>query len=138
MGQKCKSLAGIAAAFVKDEEAWEKGKALLMRGNIRMWLEQNGEFEQGEDFERELSKFSNPDERMFCFTQQYGENIPLIFCGKAITLQNLFLFTAKAFRKEVMTPTEKKIVDMLVSGKLLELFNSCARTCSHKEDKELK
>ena len=29
MGQKCKSLAEIAAAFVEDEEAWEKGKSLL-------------------------------------------------------------------------------------------------------------
>ena len=34
-----------------------------------------------------------------------------------------------------MTPTEQKIVDMLVSGKLLELFNSCAEAKNDSSSK---
>ena len=121
MGNKCTSLAEIAAAFVQSEEAWEKGKALLMRGNIRTWLEQNGEFEQGEDIERGLAKIYGSDEKMFYFTQQHGENIPLILCGKAITLQNLLLFAGKAVRKEKLTAGEQKIVDMMQLRRIQEL-----------------
>ena len=132
MGQKCYSLAEIAATFVKDEEAWEKGRALLMRGNIRTWLEQNGEFESGEDLERNLSQFQDADEKMFQFTQQYGKDIPLIFGGKAITLQNLLLFTGKSVRKESLTDSEQKIVDMLQTGTLLNIVNTYNR--EHNDD----
>lgn len=138
MGQKCTSLAEIAAAFARNEEAWEKGRALLMRGNIRTWLEQNGEFESGEDLERNLSNVQDADEKMFQFTQEYGENLPLIFYGKAITLQNLLLFTGKAVRKENLANSEKKIVDMLTSGRLRDVLNSYSKKHRDNDSKALR
>ena len=137
MGQKCTSLAEIAAAFAQNEGAWEKGRALLMRGNIRTWLEQNGEFESGEDLERNLSSVKDADEKMFQFTQEYGENLPLIFCGKAITLQNLLLFTGKAVRKENLTGSEQKIIDMLISGRLRDILNSYIKKHRDNDSKAL-
>ena len=138
MGQKCTSLAEIATAFARNEEAWEKGRALLMRGNIRTWLEQNGEFESGEDLERNLSNYQDADEKMFKFTQEYGENLPLIFYGKAITLQNLLLFTGKAVRKENLTNSEKKIVDMLTSGRLRDILNNYSKKHRDNDSKVLR
>lgn len=138
MGQKCTSLAEIAAAFAQNEGAWEKGRALLMRGNIRTWLEQNGEFESGEDLERNLSNVQDVDEKMFQFTQEYGENLPLIFCGKAITLQNLLLFTGKAVRKENLTGSEQKIIDMLISGRLRDILNGYSKKYRDNDSKALR
>lgn len=132
MGQQCRSLEEIAAAFVKSEDAWDKGKAMLMRGNVRAWLEQNGEFERGEDLERDLSRESEPDFRMFRFTQLYGKDIPFIFCGKAMTLQNLLLFTGKAARKEKLTSSEQKIVNVISNHTLLDLLNNMPAQSKNK------
>lgn len=123
MGQRCRSLEEIAAAFVQNEQSWEKGEVFLMRGNIRTWLEQNGEFEQGEDMDRELTKLNDSNKRMFKFTQQYGRNIPLVFCGKAITLKNLLLLIGKDVKREKLTDMEQKIVNMISNGKLLSCLN---------------
>lgn len=139
MGQKCNSLAEIASAFVQSEEAWEKGRNFLMCGNIRQWLENNSEFEQAEAFEQELNQLASDDadEKMFYFTQKYGENMPLIFGGKLLTLNNLYLFAGKAVKRENVTPAEQKIVAILTSGKLLEILRSYAKTDNDSDSKVL-
>ena len=125
MGQKYQSLAEIAAAFAKDEESWDKGKEFLMRGYVRQWLEGNQEFDATLELDNFLGSVQDSDEKMFRFIQKYGQNIPFIFCGKAITLQNLLLFTGKAAKREVLTLEESKIVNMIENGGLLACMRSC-------------
>ena len=97
----------------------DNGKAFLVRENIRQWLEQNGEFEQGMDLDNELSKFTDHDDKMFRFTQTHGKNLLSIICGKAVALQNLLLFAGKTFRRENLNSAEATITGKLDDGSLL-------------------
>ncbi|MBQ9564135.1 MAG: protein kinase, partial [Synergistaceae bacterium] len=125
MNQKYQTLAEIAAAFAKDEESWNKGKEFLMRGYVRQWMEGNQEFDASLELDNFLGSVQDTDEKTFRFIQKYGQNIPFIFCGKAITLQNLLLFTGKAVNRLYLTAEEKKIVDMVGDGRLLDCLSFC-------------
>ena len=130
MGRECRTLDELAAAFVQDEASWDKGKALLLRGSVRAWLEQSGEFEKGEDLERYLARIADPDQRMFCFTQMCGA-LPFVFCGHAVTLRNLLLFAGRALAREGLTPLEKRLVEAVTDGTLLACLDFRARYVPH-------
>ena len=119
MGQACRTLGELAAAFSKDETTWEKGKAFLMRGAIHAWLEQNGAFETDQEMETLLAPIQDPDERTFYFVQQYGQDIPFAFGGHAATLQNLLLIFGKAMNREPLTEMEQGILDRATDGRLM-------------------
>lgn len=119
MGRQCCSLAELADAFVQDEEAWEKGRALLLHGSVRAWLEQNGEFEKGEELDVSLTRAQSPDERMFLFALRYGEGMPLVFGGHPLTAQGLLHVARKALRREPLTDMEQKILEAAADGRLL-------------------
>ena len=124
MGEDCYSLAEFSRFVVESEDSWDKGKGFLMRGYIRQWLEENREFDSSVEIENMLASVNDPDEKLFCLTQNFGRNLPFIFCGHLITLKNLLLFTAKALNREELSESEQKIIDTLDNGVLL----SCVET----------
>ncbi|MBQ7263622.1 MAG: protein kinase, partial [Synergistaceae bacterium] len=119
MGRHCRSLAELADAFAQDEEAWAKGRALLMHGSVRAWLEQNGDFERGEELDVSLTRAQSPDERMFLFVLRYGDGMRLAFGGHPLTAQGLLHVAGKALRREPLTDMEQKILEVAADGRLL-------------------
>ena len=119
MGALYRNPADLAAAFLKNELAWEKGKAFLLRGYVRQWLEKNDEFETAVDIDHVLSGTEDNDEKLFRFTQRFGHEVPFAFGGHLITLENLLLFAGKALKRQQVTAMEQKIVDSLSNGLLL-------------------
>jgi len=119
MGALYRNPTDLAAAFLKNELAWEKGKAFLLRGYVRQWLEKNDEFETAVDIDRVLSGTEDADEKLFRFTQRFGCEVPFAFGGHLITLENLLLFAGKALKRQPVTAMEQKIVDSLANGLLL-------------------
>ncbi len=124
MKHKYNTLEEVAAAFVKDEESWNKGREFLLRGHVRQWLEGNQDFDTAIDLVNSIANISDSDEKVFRFVNTYSRNLPFVFVGHVITVNNLFLFTAKAQKREAMTDMEKKIVDMLLNGSLLSCYES--------------
>lgn len=122
MGLECHDLHELAIACAKNEESWNKGKGLLLRGNIRMWLEGRGEYEQALDLDALIEKVKDADEKMFIFIHTYGKSLPLVFMGKSLTLNNLCLFLGKYAKKESLGEAETKIVTNLLSGSLLHVL----------------
>ena len=124
MHQKYRTLEEVVAAFTRDEESWKRGREFLLRGNVRQWLESNLDFDTALDLDNALADISDSDEKLFSFINTYGRNIPFVFGGHAVTVKNLFIFTAKAQKREAMTDMERKIVDMLLDGRLISRFRS--------------
>ncbi|MDD4835570.1 MAG: protein kinase [Dethiosulfovibrio sp.] len=119
MGVECHDLHELAIACAKNEESWNKGKGLLLRGNIRMWLEGRGEYEQALDLDALIEKVKDAEEKMFLFIHTYGKSLPLVFMGKPLTLNNIYLFLGKYAKKENLGEAETKIVTNLLNGNLL-------------------
>lgn len=124
MRQKYATLEEVANAFAGDEESWIKGREFLLRGHVRQWLESNQDFDTAIDLVNSIANISDSDEKVFRFINTYGGNLPFVFGGHAITVRNLFIFTAKAQKREAMTEMEKKIVDMLLNGRILSCYES--------------
>lgn len=124
MGQKYATLEELANAFVKDEDSWIKGREFLLRGHVRQWLESNQDFDTAIDLVNSIANISDSDEKVFRFINTYGGDLPFVFGGHAMTVNNLFIFTAKAQKRETMTDMEKKVVDMLLNGRLLSCYES--------------
>ncbi|MBR5346745.1 MAG: protein kinase [Deltaproteobacteria bacterium] len=120
-----RNLAELAAAFLKDELAWEKGKALLMRGYVRQWLKSNKDFETivSIDDDEVLSNTKDPDEKLFRFTQRFGGDMPFAFGGHLITIENLLIFTGKVLKRQPVTEIEQKIVASIKDGVLLSCLD---------------
>ncbi len=95
-----------------------------LKGYIRQWLEGNQDFDTAIDLVNSIANISDSDEKVFRFINTYGGNLPFVFGGHAITVRNLFIFTAKAQKRETMTDMEKKVVDMLLNGRLLSCYES--------------
>ena len=139
MGALYRNPADLAAAFLKNELAWEKGKAFLLRGYVRQWLEKNDEFETAVDIDRVLSGTEDADEKLFRFTQRFGREVPFAFGGHLITLENLLLFAGKVLKRQPVTAMEQKIVDSLANGSLLsclEFYKQQGRTSESLQDLE--
>lgn len=113
----------LATACARDEVAWNKGKAFLLRGNIRMWLEGEGEYEQAVDIDALIEKVQDENDKMFYFVHTYGKSLPLSFMGKPLTPANLFLFAGKSARKEKMSEAESIIAKKLLDGSLSPLID---------------
>ncbi|MBR5997785.1 MAG: serine/threonine protein kinase, partial [Deltaproteobacteria bacterium] len=123
MDRQYQSLAELAAAFLKDEPSWEKGKGFLIRGYVRQWLEKNEEFDAIMDIDAVLSGAEDPDEKVFCFVQRFGGDMPFAFGGHLITLENLLLFAGKVLKRQPVTAMEQKIVDSIANGILLSCLD---------------
>ena len=124
MQQEYITLEEVAKAFAKDESSWIRGREFLLRGHVRQWLESNQDFDTAVDLANSLDKISYSDEKVFFFINTYGGELPFTFGGHAVTIKNLFIFTAKAQKREEMTEMEKKIVDMLLNGRLLSCYET--------------
>ena len=135
--KKYYSIQELANAFVKDEFSWIKGKEMLLRGYIRQWLEGNQDFDTALDLDKALDGISDSDEKVFCFINTYGKELPFVLGGHAITVNNLFIFTAKAQKREKMTDMEQKIVHMLLNGRLLSCYESYLADKTSSENTKL-
>ena len=123
MDRQYQSLAELAAAFLKDEQAWEKGREFLMRGYVKQWLEKNDEFDAIIDMDKVMSGPEEPDEKLFRFAQRFGGDMPFAFGGHLITLQNLLLFAGKVLKRQPVTAMEQKIADSIADGILLSCLD---------------
>ena len=123
MDRQYQSLAELAAAFLKDEQSWEKGKGFLIRGYVRQWLEKNEEFDAIMDIDEVLSGVEDPDEKVFRFAQRFGGDMPFAFGGHLITLENLLLFAGKVLQRQPVTAMEQKIADSIANGVLLSYLD---------------
>ncbi len=140
MGALYRNLPDLAVAFLKNELAWEKGKAFLLRGYVKQWLEKNDEFETAVDTDNVLSGTEDADEKLFRFTQRFGCETPFAFGGHLITLENLLIFAGKALKRQPVTAMEQKIVDSLANGLLLsclEFYKQQGRTSESLQDLEI-
>ncbi|MBR5346564.1 MAG: SUMF1/EgtB/PvdO family nonheme iron enzyme, partial [Deltaproteobacteria bacterium] len=123
MDRQYQSLAELAAAFLKDEETWEKGREFLMRGYVRQWLEKNEEFDAIVDMDKAMSGAEDSDEKLFRFAHRFGGDAPFVFGGHLITLENLLLFAGKVLKRQPVTAMEQKITDSIENGVLLSCLN---------------
>ena len=137
MQQKYTTLEEVAKAFAKDEASWIKGREFLLRGHVRQWLENNQDFDTAVDLVNSIANISDSDEKLFRFIDTYGGELPFVFGGHAITVRNLFIFTAKAQKREKITEMEKKIVDMLLNGRLLSCYESYLADKTSSDDREM-
>ncbi len=140
MGEQYYSLADLAAAFLKAEQSWEKGKGFLMRGYVKQWLEKNEAFDAIMDMDEVLSGAEDPDEKLFCFVQRFGKDLPFVFGGHLITIENLLIFAGKVLKLEPMTAMEQKITDSIADGSLLpciEFYKQQGRTSEKLSDLEI-
>ncbi|MCR5220176.1 MAG: protein kinase [bacterium] len=140
MGALYRNLPDLAVAFLKNELAWEKGKAFLLRGYVKQWLEKNDEFETAVDTDNVLSGAEDADEKLFRFTQRFGRETPFAFGGHLITLENLLIFAGKALKRQPVTAMEQKIVDSLANGLLLsclEFYKQQGRTSESLQNLEI-
>ena len=119
MGKQYQSLADLAATFLKDEQSWKKGREFLLRGYVKQWLESNKEFDTIVDMDDAMSGTEEPDEKLFRFTQRFGENVPFAFGGHLLTLENLLIFAGKVLKRQPVTAMEQKITDSIENGSLL-------------------
>ena len=113
MDKQYENLADLAVAFLKDEQSWKKGKEFLLRGYVRQWLESNKDFDAIVDMDEVMSGTEDPDEKLFRFTQRFGSDVPFIFGGHLITIENLLILAGK----------EQKISDSIANGVLLSCLN---------------
>ena len=128
MGKECFSLEEFSRYVVQSEEEWDKGKVFLMRGYLRKWLEDNGEFDMSIEFDNMLSEIKDADEKLFSMIQKFGKDIPFVFCGHVITFRNLLILAVKGLKREEMTTMGKKINESLDNGtleRLLANFSGC-------------
>ncbi|MCR5219382.1 MAG: SUMF1/EgtB/PvdO family nonheme iron enzyme [bacterium] len=123
MDKPYQSLADLAAAFLKDEQSWEKGREFLMRGYVKQWLEKNDEFDAIVDMDKVMSGTEDPDEKVFRFAQRFGGDVPFAFGGHLITLENLLLFAGKVLKRQPVTAMEQKIADSIENGVLLSYLD---------------
>ena len=123
MGKQYQNLADLAAAFLKDEQSWKKGREFLLRGYVKQWLESNKEFDTIVDMDDTMSGTEDPDEKLFRFTQRFGENMPFAFGGHLLTLENLLIFAGKVLKREPVMAMEQKIADSIANGVLLSCLN---------------
>ncbi|MBR5347590.1 MAG: serine/threonine protein kinase, partial [Deltaproteobacteria bacterium] len=123
MGKQYQSLADLAATFLKDEQSWKKGREFLLRGYVKQWLESNKEFDTIVDMDDAMSGTEEPDEKLFRFTQRFGENVPFAFGGHLLTLENLLIFAGKVLKRQPVTAMEQKITDSIENGALLSCLN---------------
>lgn len=123
MGEKHASIETLARAIAADETSWAKGRELLMRGNIRTWLEGNGEFERAVDVDSVVEGVQDADEKLFRFVHRYGKPLPFLFMGKVITLSNLILFLGRSLRCEELSGAEIAITEKTCGEGLSSLFD---------------
>ena len=123
MDRQYQSLADLAAAFLKDEPSWEKGREFLMRGYVRQWLEKNEEFDAIVDMDKVMSGTEDSDEKLFRFAQCFGGDMPFAFGGHLITLENLLIFAGKVLKRQPVTAMEQKIADSIADGVLLSCLD---------------
>ncbi|MCR5219703.1 MAG: DUF6273 domain-containing protein [bacterium] len=123
MGKQYQSLADLTAAFLKDEQSWQKGREFLLRGYVKQWLESNKEFDAIVDMDDAMSGTEDPDEKLFRFVQRFGGDMPFAFGGHLITLENLLLFTGKGLKRQPVTAMEQKIADSIENGVLLSCLD---------------
>ena len=122
MGDEHTSLETIARAVAKDDTSWAKGQELLMRGNIRTWLESNGELEQAKEVDS-LIEDAPDDEKLFRFVHRYGKPLEFAFMGRAITFSNLYLFSGRNLRGEEQSKSETAVAEKLNNGRLSSLLD---------------
>ena len=109
MGKTCTSLEEFSREVVQSEDTWDKGKVFLMRGYLRQWLEENGDFDTSIEIDNMLGEISDVDEKLFCMVRKFGKDIPFVFCGHLITFKNLFMIAAKELQRQPLTSLERKI-----------------------------
>ena len=124
MGQDCASLEDAARIVVRDEEAWTRGRELLLRGYLRRWLEERGEFEACIDLDRLVSGTEDADEKLFrLVNDRGGDDVPFVFCGRPVTLPNLLLSAWRALKREgaaaAVMEADRKIAASIADGRLL-------------------
>ena len=119
MGEQCYSLEDFSACAAKNEESWDKAAGFLMRGYVRQWLEENKDFDTSVEIDNMINPINDSDEKLFRLIQNFGKNIPFVFCGHMITLKNLLIFLGKSLRRENLSTHEQKIVNAYQNGGML-------------------
>ncbi len=140
MDRQYQTLAELAAAFLKDEPSWEKGKGFLIRGYVKQWLEKNEEFDAIMDMDEVMSGTEDSDEKLFRFARRFGGDMPFAFGGHLITLENLLLFAGKVLKRQPVTAMEQKIADSIADGVLLsclDFYRQQGQTSKSVQDLEL-
>ncbi len=140
MNMSYQNLPDLAAAFLKDEQSWEKGREFLMRGYVKQWLESNNEFDAIVDMDKVMSGTDDPDEKLFRFARRFGGDVPFAFGGHLITFENLLLFAGKVLKRQPVTAMERKIVDSIANGVLLsclDFYKQQGRLSERLRDLEL-
>jgi hypothetical protein len=123
MGEKHTSLETFARAVASDETSWAKGRELLMRGNIRAWLERNNESERAEELYSLIEDVDDLNEKVFKFVHFYGKPLPFVYMGKAITIKNLHLYLWKNLWQKEASKAETLIIEKLFDGKYAPLLD---------------
>jgi serine/threonine protein kinase len=123
MDDKYTSVSKLARDIASDEASWEKGRELLMRGNIRAWFESNGDFEEAVDLDWLIEDVADPDEKLFKFVHYYGKPSPFSYMGKVITSDNLYLFGGNNWRRTRESKINAIIAEKLFDGKLSPLLD---------------
>ena len=123
MDRQYQSMTDLAAAFLKDEQSWKKGREFLLRGYVKQWLESNNEFDAIVDMDEVTSGTKDPDEKLFHFTQHFGHEVPFAFGGHLITIENLLLFAGKVLKRQPVTEMERKLVASITNGYLLSCLD---------------
>ena len=129
MGEKHTSLDTLARAIAADETSWARGREFLMRGNIRTWLEGNGDFDQALDIDSLIGDTEDPDEKLFRFVHSCGKPLPFVFMGYTISFNYLHLFLGRKLRCEELSKPEAIIAEKFIIaerfwyGKLLSLLD---------------
>lgn len=123
MGEKHSRLDTLVRAIARDELAWAKGRELLMCGNIRVWLESCGEYEQAVDVDLLLEGADDPDEKLFRLVHSFSSPLPFIFMGRVVTLNNMILFLGRNLAGEGQPAAEAALVEKLCGGRLLPVLD---------------
>ncbi len=131
------SLKKLVAAFVESEDSWNDAIAHINRGYITKWLENNEEYDGSVRIEKIREDLAGDNDLILLrIIYTFNRELPFVFQGKLITIQNLHLYAGKVLRKEhsKLFNGGKAVVDALVNGALLEYYRKYLRLTSKEMD----
>lgn len=113
-GENYSSLAELAEAFAQGK-SWEKGEAMLGRGHIREWLENNSRNDEALDVERLPS--GRPGVSSFAFILKFNPALGPVYKGLPLTFGAIVSYIFGSDQSEAQV----SFVNELTNGELAEL-----------------
>lgn len=132
-GKEHYSLDELVASFVESSESWKDAISHVQRGYITKWLENNEDYDNSVKIEKIRDESRTDDNlSLLRIVYSFNKDLPFILLGKAITLQNLFVYVGKLIRKE-STTEETIVAEAIVNGKFLNYLKDYIRVSGKAE-----